>query len=347
MFEKHWIGLLILPVIVLLILIFSCTEDPVDSSGDGDVTVADLSAVHISPTDAPVVDGRLDDTWSNAEEFVVAVESTAGTATTMSLRALTDSVFFYMMVQWSDSMGDVRPNSWWQPPSWVRRGGQDFFVAIFADDNNGDIGADCWQMCHDVQGSDVSEMRNSGTGIIDAWLWKSGQTNPVGRDGPGTLEDMSLLPDNGPISDLTVQTVPIWQDNRLDLNPRWMHQDSIFYTGAFLYMSEAIAWKSVFGEGPGSIVTWPPEAVIPGYVLADSVRYSDDESRWEVETKGISDDEYCTWTLEIKRKLDTGHGDDIPFVLGSAVECTVGFTSSPNSNRPGPHYGSEPFIIGF
>jgi hypothetical protein len=126
-----------------------------------------------------------------------------------------------------------------------------------------------------------------------------------------------------------------------------MHIDSLFFDGDFLYQSEAIPWKPGFYDGAGGLILWPAGATIPGYVLADSVTYHQDESRWEIVAKGVYDSASTSWTVEIRRRLDTGHADDIAFVLGEDVSCSVGFTDSPNHNSPGPHFGSEQFVIEF
>lgn len=360
MFAKHWIKVTVMTLFGLAIIVASCSEDPVKP------VVIDIGGTmevkHISPAegDAILIDGNPggpDIIWEQAKEFKIvvrdsinrkAVPGIPGYISLVRMKALTDSMYFYLLVEWDDPNGDVRPDRWVYND--VGRGlqdvgGQDFFVAMFENSVVGDTGLDCYQLCHLRDEGPNSIMRNDGSGIIDAWVWKSGQTNPV-----STLEDKHLPAGDTVRFDQTHSSIAfVWKDNfdEIVTEPEWMHQDSLFYTGDFLYNSEKISWKLNFPDSVGGLLGWPEGAVIPGYVLNDSVIHYEDESLWEIEAKGTHDEATGVWQLELKRKLDTGFEDDIPFVLGAAINCAIGVTDNPSFNSPHEHYGSDPFIIQF
>lgn len=390
MLKKHWARLFVMASFVLMVIILSCGDDsftPTESNLNGTLTVT-----HISPEEAPVIgdnDLGFDFAWSKAETLFVVVEGPQSQLQVVRLLGLTDGEYFYLMAVWSDPTKDVKPDHvLWIDKGGVhaRTGGQDFFYAIFDDGDNGEVGADCYQMCHsfildtitdggpDTTYTYVDSMRNTGPGMADAWIWMSGQTDPVGSKwgAPGTLVDLHFPPGGLPTWDVTVnRTPPIWdfnagvQDTTL---PYWMHPDSNFYFGDFLFDSE----KELFSLGvtyPDSVfdTIWEQDTLIvridttvttgfgfqkgaevPGYVLADSVEYYEADSRFEVVAKGTYSAIERRWYLEMKRKLDTGFDDDIPFLLGERIQVSIGVTNSPVANRPIPHYGrEEAFYIQF
>jgi hypothetical protein len=317
-----------------------------------------LEVAHISLAEGNAISISGDSTddggaWSQAKEFIVEVKDSLDNLAVVSMKAVTDSTNLYLLVKWRDPTRDVMPDHWLYNDSsggHIRtsnlplRGGQDFFMAMFSDGTNGNINADCWQMCHYRDPGPESVMRNDGPGMVDAWIWQSGKTDPV-----RTLEDMYYPPSDTFNYDQTAQIVPVWQENVQVNIPeiRWMHEDSPDYQGEFLFRSEMIEWQPFFYDEDSVRVLWPYGATVPGYALADSVIYYADESLWEIEAKGQYDEVEGYWVLEIKRRLDTGFMDDIQFILGQKIHASVAVKNSPGANSPDPHLGSEPFEIQF
>ena|GEM_PF-3065666 len=356
MFAKHWVKLTLMTLFGLAIIVASCSEDPlepviVDIGGTLEVT-------HISPAEgeAILIDGNPggpDIIWEEAKEFMVVVQDSisrngfTGYISIVKMRALTDSTYFYLLVEWEDPTRDVQPDRWVYTDALGGKsqdvGGQDFFVAMFQEGAVGDTGLDCYQMCHLRDEGPYSIMRNDSPGMVDAWTWKSGQTDPV-----STLEDKHLPADDTVLSDQTHGGAAfVWEDNHFAEEPEWMHRDSLYYTGDFLFNSEKVGWRRGFYDVDSNLFWWPEGAIIPGYVLGDSVVHYEDESLWEIEAKGTHDEATGVWQLELKRKLDTGFEDDIPFVLGELFNCTIGVTDNPADNSSHEHYGSDPFMIQF
>lgn len=362
MLAKHWVKLAIMIVTGLLIVVLSCSEDPVEP------VVVDiggtLSVMHISQAEgeAIVIDGIADAAWNDAKEFRVVVSDSLGNIELMRLKGLTDSTYLYLLVQWDDPTREVMPDRWIFPDESGRHesgGGQDFLVMMFDDGDNVDFTADCTEMCHATEEDPFYMMRNDGPAMVDAWMWSAGQTDPV-----RTLDDVHFDASDSVAKDLDIQEdPPIYERNRdviiavdsitgevdTTYEVMWMHEDSVFYTGEFLYVSESQEWRQGFIDPDTNFIQWPEGATIPGYLLADSVTHFEGESRWEIEAKGNHDAAAGYWLVEIKRKLNTGFDDDdVQFILGEKVSATVGFSGPPPSfNSPHPHTFSELFDIQF
>lgn len=356
MFRKHfWKLIAMFAFLGLLILALSCGSEPlkpVEIELGGTLQVA-----HISSSEAPTIDGVPDATWDKAKKFQIVAENASGQLQVIDMKGMTDDAdLFYMLVSWDDPTRDVLPNQWQWTDSTGGHDyflGQDFFYMIMDDGGNGDVGGDCAQMCHtaEVPSGDtvitVDSMRNEGTGMVDTWIWRSGQTDPS-----YVLDDMHMLAGDTLAFDNTVQTVPVWEWNIVDpvnnRDPVWMDQDSLFFTGEFLYRAEAIPYKSGFKGPSGEAVLWPYQATLPGYVVAGPPPPDDpDESLWEVMAKGTYDELANRWTIEIRRKMNTEHDDDIQFASGKKISCTAGVTNNPAGNNAYPHYGTEPFYLQF
>ncbi|MFH1891131.1 MAG: ethylbenzene dehydrogenase-related protein [Candidatus Zixiibacteriota bacterium] len=350
MFAKHYGKLTIMIAFGLLILALSCGDDPLEPiiiELGGTMVVA-----HVPSSDAITIDGVPDATWDRAKKFQIVAKSATGDPAVINMKAITDSTYFYLLVSWEDPTKDVRPDNWeWiqepnQPkPTPFRSGGQDFFFAIFDDGGNGNVGADCHQMCHSIQIdtiTTVDSMRNDGAALVDTWLWKSGESDPVTR-----LLDMSFPAGSASEPDVSVQETEVVIGNEDGGEPHWMHKDTLAFTEDFLYISDTLEWRADFWPDSETVIGWPAGAMLPGYVLNDAIDLNEDESQWEVVAKGEYDNLANRWTLEVKRKMNTGHIDDLPFVLGQRVSCTAGVRNSPVGNSPYPHYGTEPFDIQF
>jgi hypothetical protein len=346
MFAKHWIKLTVMTLFGLAIIVASCSEDTirpviVDIGGTMEVT-------HISPADgeAILIDGNPggpDIIWEQAKEFLIVVQDSisrkgySGYISIVRLKALTDSTYFYLLATWEDPSKDVRPDFWIRSGNWLPRvWGQDFFCAIF-DSTSDTLGASCANMCHRDSAGFPVEMYNPGPGMVDTWCWHSGTTNPT-----RTLQDKHMMAEDFVSYDATFLGQAVYTRNFLsEVNPIpvWMHETDTAFTGDFLYYDEAVDMDLT--------IYWRDSLMIPGYVVSRQVNASGAESLYEIEAEGHYDEGEQVWTLEIKRKLDTGHDDDIPFVLGERINCTIGVTDNPRDNSPHEHYGSDPFIIQF
>jgi hypothetical protein len=345
MLRQHWPKLVGMALFALMIVIVSCSEDttePVTVDIGGTLVVTSLPA-----GEEIVIDGVADAAWDKVKQHYVVLDDSLLEGVDdvisdtddkkpmlMRLKAVADEEYFYLLAGWSDTSGaDVTPDQFhWYNSNGdfsVRNeghgnGGQDFFFAMFDDGRNNSVGANCWEMCHieKIDDSLHTYMENGGPDMVDAWIWKAGQTDPT-----HTLDDIHYAGGERFTYDVNVQNVGVWVRNmQPDGRPEFMHQDSSAYTGDFLYRSQMVAFRDLYFDAQGLPHFWPQGFTLPGYAVRESVTPSDNESLWEIEAKGSYDNVEKTWTLEIKRKLNTGHPDDIPFVKGATVDCSVGIT---------------------
>ncbi len=317
-------------VLGFAIIALSCSDDVADPV-DVDINKP-LVVTHISSEagSAIVIDGQEDAAWNDAKEFKYVIIDQDSVPYIMHLKALTDSTYFYLLARWGDPTEDIRPDFWLFIQPWYRSGGQDFFCAIFDNGSNGTAGVDCYKMCHRDDRDIPDAMVNPGTGMIDAWIWMSGLTNPV-----NTLEDIHYAADSSfRIDDETVQNAYVANyDGRQE--PVWMPNNVPNHRTDFMFFEDITDFIMQFELDS-----------IPGYYLNERSFFFG-TSKWEVEAKGLYDNVLGQWVVEFRRKLDTGHDDDIPFVLGETINCAIAVTDNPNFNSPYPHVGRSPIEIQF
>ncbi len=325
-------------IVVLSITLFLGVALAVVSCGDDEGTDPveidinqPLVVQHISPAEAPVIDGTVDAVWDGVKEFSFVMANTASGSSDLDLvrmRAMTDSTYFYWLVEWKDPERNIRPDFWtFDGPTPRSSGGQDFFMAIFDDGRNDTIGANCYLMCHDTDDDDeiADEMVNPGPGMIDVWLWTSGQSNPA-----NTLEDLSYPADSGSRYD-DVSANPAFLRNESSNQPRWVHKDWPDHPTEFLFADDTVTYN----------VSTMPDNIdsVPGYIIFEEGFFGG--SKWDVDASGSYDRVAGRWTLEMRRELTTGNDDDIPFVLGQPLNVSFAVTNRPIFNTTYPHVGLD------
>lgn len=119
----------------------------------------------------------------------------------------------------------------------------------------------------------------------DMWHWKASRTNPLGKaDDKMTIVSLDKL-------------LRGYQGQTPDKKTVYIQRPRD--EGDKFYRSERYGKKQ--------------EAIMPKYILISSGQ----GSSWDIDAKGVWHQGY--WTLELRRKLDTGHEDDVKFVLGTRV----------------------------
>ncbi len=144
----------------------------------------------------------------------------------------------------------------------------------------------------------------------DMWHWKSSRTNPV-----GLVHDKMTIITATPIkrSYKTLakngKTVYIYRPSDAG--------DDIYYSKRYSRKEKEMMPKYLFSDDPKGSIT--------------------DVKAKGVWTEGI-------WRLEIKRKMDTGHPDDVIFTRGKSVKAGIGIF---NQSKTDDHTISETFIFQF
>lgn len=272
----------------------------------------DVTAAVVSPAEGPAIDGRPDAVWEQAKPVRFTMSEGSQGTVEVTLRALRSETHLYLLVQWPDkteSLGrlyELTPGGW-RPT----RGREDRLniaweiggsVKEFAEQG-------CSVLCHKTEG--VMRTRAPGE-RIDLWYWMAQRTNPVGvaddwvmGDEPGRVngERTGRRPDaptGGPFE-------PNW--NEATKRPRFTFKAGV-RPGPVLLAKDAVEVSAATRFRVGDR--------IPRELLAASTG-----ARAGIEARGVFT--RGQWTVEFRRPLVTGDGDDVqltgpgPFYFGVSI----------------------------
>jgi len=162
----------------------------------------------------------------------------------------------------------------------------------------------------EISGEYSTDWANAMDFEADMWHWKSSRSNPLelAHDKKTTLSKNKLL---------RAASIP-----SADGSKRYVRRVSD--TGTPIYRNLRYGTKE--------------QEIMPKYQL----HAKPEGSIADVKAKGVWKDGY--WQLELRRKLDTGHNDDVKFVLGQSVRGGISvFDASENDN----HIISETLLFQF
>ncbi len=298
-----------------------------------DVDVVATNLYSVAATSGPTLDGVSDDAiWSDAPEFLI----TAGESATynnafgevpITLKSVHTSTDIYLLATWTDPSGTENSNrkEWsYADGAWSRAGtNEDRLYFMFDGGDNGTEGASCATMCHQPS---TGSMATTGGGHVDVWHWKATRTNPIG------LADDKWWEGTGRGSD--AKTISAYSDN-------------ITLSGNFpLYADPLTSGHLIIPSGGTTTDLTPFDSLnaslqgntYPGYFLNANANGSS-ESRHDVEAVGVYSG--GVWIVEFKRALDTGHTDDVTFIMGGTTEFSIAVTD----NSGGSHSGAGVFDL--
>ncbi|MCH7520900.1 MAG: hypothetical protein IIB42_04240 [Candidatus Marinimicrobia bacterium] len=289
------------------------------------------SLISLATADGPTLDGIGNElAWLNAGPLVVTAGAVprfqsdfGGVAVT--LKSVHTDSDLYILASWTDPSGtpNVTRKQWSYnsgTSSWERSGAdEDRLFFMFDAGDNGTEGADCATMCHGA----TDEMTTTGGGHVDVWHWKAARTNPVG------LADDKWWDGDGRGSD--AKTISAYQDNITGSGnfPKYAGGSNAYEDFIKIEVGETETDLVIFDSTDAGLQA----NTYPGYIL-DLNAAESDESRHDVHAWG----RYAggVWTVEFKRALDTGHTDDVVFVVGSSIQFSVAVTD----NSGGAHSGA-------
>jgi len=346
---------IIFSVFFLALVLAGCGDDN-GTNGDDNGTEKIPRLVVDTMATAPTLSDANEAVWFTVDSVLVEIGGDpANYGQNISLqkqnavmRAIKKSDTIYIWVRWHDPSGaDLWANYIRKPDSssslWehVTTEGQDMFFILFDNQDNGTEGADCATMCHPGEG-----MKTTGGGMADAWRWMSTCTMP------GKMADDIWWDGATPSTDTADATINkyVFRDNDDGNRPRYVHEDTMLYTGVFLYIEDTLKYN------PLEPTRWPTGHRIPGFVTDSSIYGApdrNDNSRNNVRAIAIFDSTGSstgwTWTVAFARALNTGYNDDVDLSTLDSVQVTVAATNDhPQETFGGPkpaHSGSKPFYI--
>ncbi|MFQ5900556.1 MAG: HD domain-containing phosphohydrolase [Thermodesulfobacteriota bacterium] len=291
--------------------------------------------------------------WKKTKLLEITVQDGSIGKVTVSMHALYDSDNIYIHAMWDDPTRDVMIGKWTfdiEQDRWIRRFDKTNHHGVFLD--NEDRLAFFWNIDESIAGFNIGgcamlchgdQMHTNAPGErADNWQWEASRNNPLGYMDDYWLDNTIAENHNHNVSkrarkgderDRNAGTkgmkgnyVENVQEKLIDgkrINIPWYWEpdaegeDSLALTQDEIERGEA----TLITNTSDLDITRP----IPGYILTRPTG-----SRGDIDAKGVWKD--GKWSLEIKRRLVTGHNDDVQFNIlkvyrfGIAVmDNTAGF----------------------
>ncbi len=297
------------------------------------VTPGAIAQTSLTVTEgAAVMDGVLSPGEYSSQTMVTALG--------VSLQAMGDDEFLYLVAQWADKSGteSINKNMWtFDGATWTKSGNEDRFSFVWDMGLNGADGAKCGTMCHFA-----SQTMGTTTGAVDVWHWKAargGTTNGVVDDKWWFTEVDGRHSDAG--------TSAYSNNDLVSGNPTSMPQGGPGAGAVFLAKDQAaldlmtpIASHTVglavaFDPGAG----WANGDTVPGYVLRVP-----SGGRASVESRATYDN--GTWTVEFKKPY-AGNVSDFTVVPGSSVSFTHEIFDNEGHAHPDDGFDTAVYTLDF
>lgn len=263
---------------------------------------------------APTLDGV-----ASEGEWPAALVTQRG----VSLSALADGSFLYILASWEDDDEDILKNRMvYNGSRWAKAEDEDRIAFLFDMGQTGNDGANCQAFCH------FPSMNTNG-GVVDVWQWKAASTNPMGYSEDTYWDAVGQQIDEGVtaslLNDLTASQLPTFMAatdpgamaDFLAENADALNAFDPYGTQDAHTVAEAVDYDDS--------ATFTTDAQVPGYLLRVP---SGDVA--DVQTAGKYSD--GKWTVEFKRKYDGGD-HDFTVVPGASVK----FMHETFDNQGGDH----------
>lgn len=260
------------------------------------VLAADLNAPKTDK--APKIDGKVDGEWSGAQAATIQVLGGKPGNLNVTMKAMYDKEFIYLLVQWPDKTMSQNRVYEMKGGKWKKRKGNEDRLGIMF--NIGDSIAKfnqsgCQAACHKGESMATEKAGEKG----DMWHWKAQRSNPVGyADDQYVQHKIKKSGDEKTARKSDKRSGGSYKGN-FDKKKKQPKFIGVGMGGPVLLKADAKAYKGGAKEG----------TVAPREVLARPIG-----SRGDIDAKAVHAN--GMWTLEMRRKLNTGNPDDVVFVPG-------------------------------
>lgn len=264
--------------------------------------VNELKAMKIDK--GPVIDGKPDKIWNKVRPIQIKLTEGKQGEVTASVKALYSETDLYLLIRWKDSTESLNRLYEFDGTQWKEREGDEDRLGILWNMNDSIKDFEkkgCFVLCHE-EGKYMQTNAPNERG--DIWHWQAQRSNPVGYADDQILTNKmhkhyhgTQLHESGRFNDKREWGGFSNNWDKATKSPKFMFKDRT-QSGPILIRPES--------------VKIPKDAVFQkGTILPREVLGKPHGSRGDIEAKGVWNK--GTWTLEIKRALDTGHEDDIQF----------------------------------
>lgn len=248
----------------------------------------------------PVIDGKPDKIWNKVRPIKIKMTEGKQGNVTASVKAMYTDTHLYLLFRWKDPTESYNRVYEFDGAKWNKRKGNEDRLGMLWNINDSikefkEKG--CAALCHE----EGKYMKTNAPGeMADIWHWKSQRSNPVGYADDQLLLDVLKKKgheETGRVSDKKEGGSYSKNWDKKAKRPKYIFKNGT-KSGSILAKAEAVSISKDASFTKGT--------VLPREVLAKPIG-----SRGDIEAKGIW--RKGTWTLEIKRALSTGHGDDVQF----------------------------------
>jgi signal transduction histidine kinase len=244
--------------------------------------------------------------WSKARELGVLVKDGSIGIVEVDLRALYDEDYIYFLTTWLDPTESITKNQWkFNGSDWEASENEDRLAFVWNIDLSIEAFeiAGCGILCHgDRMHTNAPDERG------DLWQWKASRSNPIGIVDDGFIDDTiiegytheaeeaALHHDEG--DEIYIENIngdgngPMY----IETSPEDLKDAQFLFEDEIKNGEARVIDQSDFQLG----------ATVPGYVLLKPTG-----SRGDIEARGVWRE--GRWKVEFKRKLKTGHEDDVHF----------------------------------
>jgi len=288
--------------LIALALLFTLSP----AHGQGESTI--LTAQRV--TEPITIDGVANESaWSGARKLVVMVRDGSIGSVDVSMQALYDAENLYLHVTWPDPTESRRKKQWiYSNGRWsVSSEDEDRFSIIWNinDSIEGFNIGGCAMLCH---GDRMHTNKPGEKG--DVWHWKAARTDPAGY-ADDQLMNSTVVPEDwhGSIWTGRQSDEKTGGGYRRNINeegngPRYYEPEPVDEEDAAILSQEEIERGEAVEVTPATV--FEEGEAVPGYIVERA-----QGSRGDIEAKGVWSNGY--WSLELKRRLSTGHSDDVEF----------------------------------
>ena len=269
------------------------------------------------------IDGHANEvSWADTQRLIVEVEDGSIGEVEVQFQALYDNDFIYIHAEWPDPTESIDKKLWtYNGSDWTRSEDEDRLALMWNIDDSIDgfnIGG-CAIICHGDRFH-----TNAPDEKADSWHWKAARTNPAGYADDKFVNSTVWFEKYGPLGvpiDWTgrypdVSTGGGYKDNQNEDKtlPKYYEPNPIdTLDSRFIFQSEIDSGEALMINADTQFTRGDR---VPGYILEKEIG-----SRGDIEAMGVWKDGF--WSLELKRKLNTGNEDDVQFDIAKTYRFGV------------------------
>ena len=280
-----------------------------------------LVAYKVSPEFVPIIDGNhAESSWLQSPILEVPIEK----GPVVKIQAIYDDQNIYFLLRWPDKAENREKGQWYfDGEKWSRQGEEDRMGIMWDIDNtilDFNVHA-CGITCHDTdKNKQLHKMyTNADVEFADLWDWGAATSDPLGYVEDSFLDNQKFET-KGVRGDAASEIIGV----AISVAKGGIHYDDSDEPGTIentnndntmpIYMvdpKKVVGAKYLTEENAVPITDYTifnKGDTIPGYLLRQLTG-----SRGDIEAKGRYKE--GMWSLELKRKLDTGNTDDVQFDL--------------------------------